>query len=203
MTIMPAPQTSLLYRVVLLRHGQTEWSQSGQHTGRSDIPLTVACRAQAKAVAPLLARLGLVDPYVVSSPRTRALDTAMLAGLTAAETTEDLGEWGYGDYEGMTTDEIRTEVPGWTVWTHPCPGGETADSVHYRADAILARAAEQLTHRDVVLVGHGHFSRALLARWVAMPVTAGIHFGMSPGGIAVLGHEHGQPQIAAMNITND
>jgi len=203
MTTMPAPQTSLLYRVVLLRHGQTEWSQSGQHTGRSDIPLTVAGRAQAKAVAPLLARLGLVDPYVVSSPRTRALDTAMLAGLTVAETTEDLGEWGYGDYEGMTTDEIRTEVPGWTVWTQPCPGGETADSVHHRADAILARAAEQLTHRDVVLVGHGHFSRALLARWVAMPVTAGIHFGMSPGGIAVLGHEHGQPQIAAMNITND
>jgi len=201
MTNQTSPPATELHRVVLLRHGQTEWSQSGQHTGRSDIPLTEAGRAQARTVAPLLARLALADPYVVSSPRKRALDTATLVGLTVAETTEELAEWDYGDYEGLTTDEIRTEVPGWTVWTHSCPGGETADSVHDRADAILARATVELAHRDVVLVGHGHFSRALLARWVALPVIAGIHFGMSPGGIAVLGHEHGRSQITAMNIT--
>ncbi|MDQ2722672.1 MAG: acid phosphatase [Actinomycetota bacterium] len=191
------------HRVILLRHGQTEWSQSGQHTGRTDIPLTEDGRAQAKVVGPLIARLDLVQPYVLSSPRTRARDTAELAGLVVDATTEDLAEWDYGEYEGMTTEQIRTDVPGWTVWTHPCPGGETADAVQQRADDLLGRVVGYLVQRDVVLVGHGHFSRALLARWVALPATAGIHFGMSPGGVAVLGHEHGRRQIAAMNLTGD
>ncbi len=203
MTDQTPPAAGMPHRVVLLRHGQTKWSQSGQHTGRSDIPLTEDGRAQAKAVGPLIARLNLVEPYVLSSPRTRARDTAELAGLVVDATTEDLVEWDYGEYEGMTTEQIRTDVPGWTVWTHPCPGGETADAVQQRADDLLGRVVGYLAHRDVVLVGHGHFSRALLARWVALPVTAGIHFGMSPGGVAVLGHEHGQRQIAAMNLTGD
>ena len=189
--------------MVLLRHGQTEWSQSGQHTGNSDIPLTEAGCVQAQAVGPLLTRLQLTDPYVLSSPRRRAVDTALLAGLLVAETTEDLSEWDYGEFEGLTTEQIRKDVPSWTVWTHPCPGGETAAEVQRRADTVLHRAGAYLDRRDVVLVGHGHFSRALLARWVGLPVAAGIHFGMLPGSIAVLGHEHEQRQIAALNLTAD
>jgi len=187
--------------VFLLRHGQTEWSQSGQHTGRTDVPLTDAGRRQARALRPLLEGFLLDDPLVLASPRKRAVDTAELAGLAVAQTTEDLAEWDYGDYEGRTTEDIRTEVAGWTVWIHPCPGGETASSVQRRADAVLARALEHTAERDVVLAGHGHFSRALVARWVALGVSHGIHFGMSPGALAVLGHEHGRRQVAALNVT--
>ena len=188
-------------RVILLRHGQTEWSKSGQHTGRTDIPLTDEGIAQAASAAALVAALELVDPTVIASPRQRAVRTAELAGLTVDEQTEDLGEWDYGEYEGLTTAEIRETVPGWTVWTHPCPGGESAARVQARADRILARARDALEGGDVVLVGHGHFSRALLARWVGMDASAGIHLGMSPAGLAVLGQEHGRDQIVAMNIT--
>ncbi|GAB2911660.1 acid phosphatase [Rhodococcus aerolatus] len=189
------------HRVILLRHGQTEWSQSGQHTGTTDIPLTEDGVAQARAAADLVTALELDHPTVITSPRRRATRTAELAGLDVDEQTEDLAEWDYGEYEGLTTPEIRETVPGWTVWTHPCPGGETAEQVQARADRILGRARAVLLDGDVVLVGHGHFSRALLARWVGMGVTAGIHFGMSPAGLAVLGQEHGQDQIVAMNIT--
>lgn len=188
-------------RVVLLRHGETAWSLSGQHTGTTDVPLTEQGTAQARALVPLVASLELASPTVLTSPRQRAVDTARLAGLPAGEQTPDLGEWDYGDYEGLTTPQIRETVPGWTVWTHPCPGGETATSVRARADRVLDRARAALADGDVVLVGHGHFSRALLARWVGMDVTAGIHFGMSPAGLAVLGQEHGRDQIVALNIT--
>jgi probable phosphoglycerate mutase len=193
----PEPQ----HRVVLLRHGQTEWSQSGQHTGRTDVPLTDEGVEQARAAAELVTALRLDHPTVLTSPRARARRTAELAGLPAGEQTEDLAEWDYGEYEGLTTPQIRETVPGWTVWTHPCPGGETAEQVQERADRVLTRARAAQEHGDVVLVGHGHFSRALLARWVGMDVTAGIHFGMSPAGLAVLAQEHGQDQILALNIT--
>lgn len=185
-------------RLVLLRHGETEWSLSGQHTGTTDVPLTTVGQEQAHDVRAVLARLDLRDPLVLTSPRTRARDTARIAGLNVDEVTDDLAEWDYGTYEGLTTAQIRESVPGWTVWTHPCPGGETPAQVQARADAALARAVAAGT--DVVLVGHGHMSRALLARWVGLPVTDGIHFSMSPAGVSVLGHEHGRRQIAAMNI---
>lgn len=201
---MPAmsaePSLSSERRVVLVRHGETAWSLSGQHTGITDVPLTPAGREQARDACALLERLGLVDPLVLASPRARARDTAQLAGLGRPETTELLAEWNYGDYEGLTTPEIRRRAPGWTVWTHPCPGGEAAASVQVRADAVLTRAVD--AGRDVVLVGHGHFSRALLARWVGVPVTDGIHFNMSPAGVSVLGHEHGHRQIESMNVTS-
>lgn len=197
MTAEPSPSTEP--RVVLMRHGETEWSLSGQHTGITDVPLTPAGREQARDARALLEHLRLVDPLVLASPRARAQDTAQLAGLGRPETTELLAEWNYGDYEGLTTPEIRRRAPGWTVWTHPCPGGEAATSVQVRADTVLSRAVD--TGRDVVLVGHGHFSRALLARWVGVPVTDGIHFNMSPAGVSVLGHEHGHRQIASMNVT--
>lgn len=189
------------HRVVLLRHGHTEWSESGQHTGKTDIPLTVAGREQATRMRAVLDRLELIDPLVLSSPRIRALDTARLAGLVVAETLEDLSEWDYGRYEGLTTEQIREQAPGWTVWTQPCPGGESASAIAARTGRVLALAASETKQRDVVLVGHGHFSRALLARWVGLTVAEGIHFGMSPGGVAVLGHDHGRTQITAMNIT--
>lgn len=185
-------------RLVLLRHGETEWSLSGQHTGTTDVPLTTVGQEQAHDVRAVLDRLDLRDPLVLTSPRTRARDTARIAGLHADEVSDDLVEWNYGTYEGLTTAQIRETEPGWTVWTHPCPGGETPAQVQARADAALARAVAAGT--DVVLVGHGHMSRALLARWVGLPVTAGIHFNMSPAGVSVLGHEHGRRQIEAMNI---
>lgn len=185
-------------RLVLLRHGETEWSLSGQHTGTTDVPLTTVGQEQAHDVRAVLARLDLHDPLTLTSPRTRARDTARIAGLHVDAVTDDLVEWNYGTYEGLTTAQIRETVPGWTVWTHPCPGGETPTQVQARADAVLTRAVAAGT--DVVLVGHGHMSRALLARWVGLAVTDGIHFSMSPAGVSVLGHEHGRRQIAAMNI---
>lgn len=199
MTPMAPPSTPTEHRVVLLRHGETEWSITGQHTGATDVELTGDGRGQARAAAGTLAALHLHHPLVLSSPRTRARVTAELAGVTADDLDPNLVEWDYGGYEGLTTAQIRETVPGWTVWTHPCPGGETAVQVQARADAVLTRAVAADT--DVVLVGHGHFSRALLARWVGLPVTDGIHFSMAPAGVSMLGHEHGRRQITAMNIT--
>ncbi|MEO6880008.1 MAG: acid phosphatase [Mycobacteriaceae bacterium] len=185
-------------RLVLLRHGETEWSRTGKHTGNTDVPLTTVGQEQAHDVRAVLARLDLREPVVFTSPRSRARDTARIAGLDVDEVTDDLVEWDYGDYDGLTTAQIRETVPGWTVWTHPCPGGETPSQVQARADAVLSRALA--AGADVVLVGHGHMSRALLARWVGLPVTDGIHFSMSPAGVSVLGHEHDRRQIEAMNI---
>ncbi len=178
------------HRVVLVRHGETAWSASGRHTGRTDIPLTAAGRDQALRIPELLASLRLEHPLVVSSPRSRALDTAHLAGLRVDEVDGRLAEWDYGDYEGVTTAEIRRSVPGWTVWTHPCPHGETAGQVTARADAVLEALAGTLCRRDVILVGHGHFSRVLMARWIGGAATLGARLAMPTAAVAELGHEH-------------
>ena len=183
-------------RVVLLRHGETEWSAAGKHTGRTDLPLTDLGVRQASSLPAQLADLALRAPLVLTSPRRRALDTAALAGLFPEHADPDLVEWDYGDYEGLTTATIRERAPGWTVFTQPCPGGESAEQVRPRADRVLAALPGD---RDVVLVGHGHFSRVLMARWLGSPVSAGAHFGMPAAGIAVLGYEHGTPQIALIS----
>jgi broad specificity phosphatase PhoE len=190
-------------RVFLLRHGETEWSRSGKHTGRTDVPLTERGRELAAAAGQLVAGLrGATPPaLVLTSPRSRARDTARLAGFRAADVDERLTEWDYGEYEGRTTPEIRETVPGWTVWSHPCPGGETADEVGKRADGVLAHAAETLDRGDVVLVGHGHFSRVLIARWVGLPATEGVRFAMEAASLAVLGHERGVPRLDHVNLT--
>jgi broad specificity phosphatase PhoE len=190
-------------RVFLLRHGETEWSRSGKHTGRTDVPLTERGRELAAAAGRLVAGLrGATPPaLVLTSPRSRARDTAWLAGFRVAEVDERLAEWDYGEYEGRTTPEIRETVPGWTVWSHPCPGGETADEVGKRADGVLAHAAETLDRGDVVLVGHGHFSRVLIARWVGLPATEGVRFAMEAASLAVLGHERGVPRLDHVNLT--
>jgi broad specificity phosphatase PhoE len=189
-------------RVFLLRHGETEWSRSGKHTSRTDIPLTQRGRELATAAGRLIAGLRDAVPpaLVLTSPRSRAQDTAGLAGFRVDGVDERLAEWDYGEYEGRTTPEIRKTVPGWTVWTHPCPGGETADEVGRRADGVLAHAAGALERGDVVLVGHGHFSRALLARWIGLPATEGVRFAMEAASLAVLGHERGVPRLDHVNL---
>lgn len=181
--------------MVLLRHGETEWSANGRHTGRTDIPLTSRGVGQARAAARLLAELGLRDPLVLSSPRRRALDTAALAGLTPERVDADLAEWDYGDYEGLTTPQIQVGAPGWTVFSQPCPGGEGAADVRRRADRVLAGLPAE---RDAVLVGHGHFSRVLMARWLDQEVSMGAHLGMPTAGVAVLGFEHEVPLISSI-----
>jgi broad specificity phosphatase PhoE len=189
-------------RVFLLRHGETEWSRSGKHTGRTDVPLTERGRELATAAGRLIAGLRDAAPpaLVLTSPRGRAQDTARLAGFRVDGVDERLAEWDYGEYEGRTNAEIRETVPGWTVWTHPCPGGETADEVGKRADGVLAHAAGALERGDVVLVGHGHFSRVLLARWIGLPATEGVRFAMEAASLAVLGHERGVPRLDHVNL---
>jgi broad specificity phosphatase PhoE len=190
-------------RVFLLRHGETEWSRSGKHTGRTDIPLTERGRELATAAGQLVSGLREATPpaLVLTSPRSRAQDTARLAGFRVDAVDERLAEWDYGEFEGRTTPEIRETVPGWTVWTHPCPGGETADEVAARADGVLGYAAGALDRGDVVLVGHGHFSRVLIARWVDLPATEGVRFAMEAASWAVLGHERGVPRLDHVNMT--
>jgi broad specificity phosphatase PhoE len=190
-------------RMFLLRHGETEWSRSGKHTGRTDVPLTERGRELAAAAGRLVAGLRDAAPpaLVLTSPRSRARDTARLAGFRVDDVDERLAEWDYGEFEGRTTAEIRKTVPGWTVWTHPCPGGETADEVGRRADGVLANAARALDRGDVVLVGHGHFSRVLVARWIGLPATEGVRFAMEAASWAVLGQERGVPRLDHVNLT--
>ncbi|OBK75464.1 acid phosphatase [Mycobacterium sp. 1165178.9] len=189
------------HRLVLLRHGETEWSKSGQHTGRTEVELTEAGRRQAKLAGGVLGELKLVDPLVISSPRQRSLTTAQLAGLSVDEVSELLAEWDYGSYEGLTTEQIQETVPDWLVWTHGCPDGETVEEVSERADAAVATALEHMESRDVVFVSHGHFSRAVITRWVELPLVEGSRFGMITASIAVCGFEHGVQQLRALGLT--
>jgi len=189
------------HRLVLLRHGETEWSKSGQHTGRTEVELTEAGRRQAKLAGGVLGELELVDPLVISSPRQRSLATAQLAGRSVDEVSELLAEWDYGSYEGLTTEQIQETVPDWLVWTHGCPGGETVEEVSERADAAVATALEHMESRDVVFVSHGHFSRAVITRWVELPLVEGSRFGMITASIAVCGFEHGVRQLQALGLT--
>lgn len=189
------------HRLILLRHGETEWSKSGKHTSRTELELTERGRGQAQAAAETLRQMALQDPYVVCSPRVRAQTTAELAGLTVDEVSPLISEWDYGDYEGTTTVEIRRAVPNWLVWTHGCPGGETSAQVRERADEAIALAQEKMQSRDVVFVGHGHFSRAIITRWIEQPVYEGIRFAMPAVSIAVCGFEHGVRQLTALGLT--
>ncbi|MDT5050730.1 MAG: hypothetical protein QOD88_136 [Mycobacterium sp.] len=186
------------HRLVLLRHGETEWSKSGQHTGCTDLDLTDNGRAQAVAAGPGLADLHLDNPKVISSPRRRAVETAELAGLTVDEKSELLAEWDYGSYEGVTTAQIHQSRPDWSIWTHGCPDGETVAQVSDRADRAVALALQYMASRDVVFVGHGHFSRSVITRWVQLPLVEGSRFGMAPASVALGGFEHGIRQLTAL-----
>lgn len=189
------------HRLLLLRHGETEWSLSGQHTGRTDLELTETGRRQAVAARGTLARQQLDDPLVICSPRRRAQRTAELAGLHVDEISDDLAEWDYGRYEGLTTAQIRESESDWLIWTHGSAGGETVAQVSDRADRAVASALRQLVSRDVVFVGHGHFSRAVITRWLELPLTQGSRFGMTTASIAVCGFEHGIRQLAELGLT--
>jgi len=184
----------------IVRHGETEWSVSGQHTSVTDLPLTAAGRRQAAAVREVI---GEISPaLVLSSPRQRATETASLAGLTVDETTEDLAEWAYGAYEGRTSSQIREEVPDWVIWRDGVRDGESIASVQARADRVLARAAAALSAGPVVLVGHGHFSRVLGARWIGLPAGAGGNLLLGTAAPSLLGAQYGVPVIDRWNLPN-
>ena len=189
------------HRLLLLRHGETEWSQTGRHTGRTDLELTDTGRRQAVAARSTLAELRLNSPLVISSPRRRAQVTAELAGLHVDDVSDDLAEWDYGRYEGLTTPQIRRTESDWLIWTHGSAGGETVAQVSDRADRVVAAALRQLVSRDVVLVGHGHFSRAVITRWLELPLADGARFGMAAASMAVCGFEHGVRQLTALGLT--
>lgn len=195
-------------KLILLRHGETEWSRSGRHTGRTDTPLTDRGIADAKAVAPLVSKLlaGQQVAAVFASPAQRAQRTAELAGLTVTKTDPDLWEWDYGGYEGITTPEIQQTRPGWSLWRdgvipgdadHP---GETIDEVGQRVDRVLKRAAPLLADGDVVLVAHGHVLRVLTSRYLDLPPVDGKLFRLDTGTVSTLGTEHDEPVILSWNV---
>ena len=171
----------------LIRHGETEWSKTGQHTGRTDIDLTDAGRRQALSIRERLN--SRTFDLVLASPLRRAAETCRLAGyLERAQIEPNLMEWSYGASEGLTSDQIRANVPGWTVWTHAVVGGETMDQVQRRAHAVIERALA--SSGDVALFSHGHLLRVLAATWLGLAPTDGRLFALATASITVLGHEH-------------
>jgi len=170
----------------LIRHGETEWSLSGQHTGHTDIPLTEAGRANAAALGRYLA--GRDFAMVLASPLQRARETCELAGFGAVcQVDPNLREWDYGDYEGLTTAEIRARRPDWSLWICGVPNGETVEQVGARAQAVIYRA--EAASGDVALFAHGHLLRILTARWLGLPPADGRLFALNPGSLSTLGHE--------------
>lgn len=179
-------------KIILVRHGETEWSLSGRHTSTTDIPLTPLGEQRAAGLKPFLARWNF--GLVLCSPRLRARRTCELAGWAEkAETTPDLVEWNYGDYEGLTTPEIRQAAPGWTVFSQPCPNGETAADVAARVDRVITRVRE--AGCDTLLVGHSHCLRVLAVRWLGLDPLAARFFQLETGTWSQLGREHGNPVI--------
>jgi probable phosphoglycerate mutase len=172
--------------IVLARHGETEWSRDSRHTGRTDIPLTDNGRDQARALAGALHEWTF--ERVLSSPLQRALETCRLAGLgDAAETTDDLLEWDYGEYEGITTVEIRESRPYWNLWRDGCPGGEQPEDVGRRADRVIEAVAD--CESDVALFAHGHILRVVAARWLGLGPESGALLALGTGTLSVLGYE--------------
>ena len=189
--------------LILIRHGETEWSRSGRHTGRTDIPLTDAGLAAAARLAPAIAGRTLEAAF--TSPASRARLTAELAGLDA-RIDQDLQEWDYGGYEGLTSAQISAGRPGWSLWrdgiipgdsAHP---GETVQQVGSRADAVLGRARPLLTRGNVALIAHGHLLRVLTARWLGLAPDAGRLFRLDTGTLSLLGTEHDDPVISSWNV---
>ncbi|MEB3256228.1 MAG: histidine phosphatase family protein [Synechococcaceae cyanobacterium] len=171
----------------LLRHGATAWARQGRHTGRTDLPLLPEGEEEARRLAPLLAERRF--DAVLVSPLQRARRTCDLAGLGArAEVCEDLREWDYGAYEGITTAEIRRSVPDWTVWSHPCPGGESATAVQQRCERVIALVESRMgPEQRVVLFAHGHLLRSLAGCWLGLGVTGGALLLLDTGCVSVLG----------------
>jgi broad specificity phosphatase PhoE len=190
--------------VILLRHGATEWSATGRHTGRTDVPLTANGERQAALVRPRLENLPIA--LVLASPLQRAMRTAEIAGLTGIETDPDLMEWDYGGYEGLTSAEIRDRHEGWVLWRDGVPAGdakhpgETVMGVGRRVDRVIARALASLDGGNVVLVAHGHVLRVLAARWLGLGPDAGAYFGLDTASFSALGFEHGLRVVRHWNV---
>jgi probable phosphoglycerate mutase len=185
--------------VWLVRHGETEWSRDGRHTSSTDLPLTAVGEEVARSLRPRLD--DVTFDLVLTSPMQRARVTADLVGRGDAEVDADLVEWGYGEYEGRTSAEIREEAPGWTIWSQPAPGGETPEQVAERLDRVVDRlraTAGRATDRALVF-GHGHALRALTARWLGLPVTDGRLFRLDTATLSRLGYERENPVILAWN----
>ncbi len=189
---MPSTSANQLW---IVRHGPTEWSRDGRHTSTTDLSLLPEAEHEASALAERLA--GTDFALVLTSPRVRARRTAELAGFPTAEVDDDLVEWGYGDYEGVTTPEIREQVPGWSVWTHPVPGGEDAADVGTRIDRVVARVLG--AEGPVLAFAHGHSLRVLAARWLGLPVSEGRLFRLDTATVSVLGHERENPAVLRWN----
>jgi broad specificity phosphatase PhoE len=179
----------------LVRHGATEWSVSGRHTGTTDLPLLPEGEETARSLAPRLA--GIDFGLVLTSPRQRARRTAELAGFPDATVDADLAEWGYGDYEGLTTPQIREKDPGWTIWDGATPGGETPDQVCARLDRVVERVRACGDH--ALVFAHGHSLRALTARWLGLSSTEGRLFKLDTATLSVLGFEREQPVVLSWN----
>ena len=186
-------------QIYLLRHGETEWSKSGQHTGWTDIPLTKAGEAAAAALA---GHLPANPALVLASPLSRAQETATLAGLTNIVTDRDLLEWNYGEWEGKTTPEIREALqdPTWLIWDHPIPGGEQLDDVRVRVQHVIDRCLPIVqAGDDCVLAAHGHVLRILTATWLGLPPIDGRMFALAPARLSTLGFEHEEHVITEWN----
>jgi probable phosphoglycerate mutase len=184
--------------VVLVRHGETEWSANGRHTSRTDLSLIADGRARAEELAGELGEWSF--SLVLCSPLRRARETAELAGFGGlAETCPDLHEWDYGEYEGLTTPEIRVGRPDWDLWRDGCPGGESPEQVGARADRVLERVAD--AGGEVLLFAHGHILRVLTARWIEMPVAAGARFALGAGALCCLGFERETHVVREWNRT--
>jgi probable phosphoglycerate mutase len=195
-------ERDLNQRVVLARHGETEWARDGRHTGRTDVPLTDRGRRQAEALALVLKSLmhGRAFAKVLVSPLQRAVETCRLAGFgDVAEIRDSLVEWDYGEYEGRTTPAIVAERPGWTLWDDGVPGGERVEDVGTRVDRLIAEVRS--TPGDVALFAHGHVLRILAARWLGQEAAGGRFYALDPAGVSVLGYEHTWAVIARWNET--
>jgi broad specificity phosphatase PhoE len=184
-------------QIDLVRHGETAWSVAGRHTGRTDVPLSPTGRKQALDLGRRLA--GHRFALVLTSPLSRAVETAHLAGFPDGIPDDDLLEWDYGDLEGRTTAEIRKDYPGWTIWTGPWPNGETADDVAARADRVIARCLDPVVNGDCLLFAHGHLLRVLAARWLGMPPAGGAYFALDTATIGILGWERENRVIDTWN----
>ena len=185
-------------QLLVIRHGQTEWSATGKHTGRTDIPLTEQGREEAKAAARTLAGWTIERAY--SSPLVRARETAELVAPSCGLTLDDdLMEWDYGDYEGETTPQTRERIPGWSVWTHEIHGGESDDEVGERADRFLERVTDDVPIGNAVVFAHGHYLAILIARWCGLSAVEGRRFALATATVSLLGWHREDRVIRALN----
>ena len=187
-------------QLYFIRHGETAWSLSGQHTGRTDIPLTAQGEVQAQKLAPSLQRVQFA--HVFTSPSQRARRTCELAGLgSVAEIESDIAEWDYGEYEGLRSVDIRKDRPGWNIFTDGCPGGETPQHIADRADQLIAKLV--VLTANIALFSHGHFGCVLAARWISLPVLNGQHFILNPASVSILSDNPSHPDMRVIALWNE